>query len=224
MVIGVGGTGSFLLTELVSLSQTLVALGRKPLKITVYDDDKVEAHNVFKQKFFESDIGEYKAEVLVNRINRAYGSDVEFFVEKLYSIDDNTNIIISSVDNVNSRKAIDKSIKQNIGKNRNYDKLYYWIDCGNSKDFGQIILSSYIEDKRKDRLPSLIDLNPYIKEDVTAPSCSMRAALLQQSFMINKFTGVLAIQMLASMLLEFNISYSQVYFNLNKMNIKTNKI
>lgn len=230
MVIGVGGTGSFLLAELVALSQTLKELGKKPFQIKVFDDDVVEPHNVFKQKFFEADIGKYKAEVLVNRINRAYGSDVEFYTEKLYDIhtanDTLPNIIISCVDNVQSRIQIDKSIKKNIAKRigSGYNNIFYWIDCGNSKDFGQVFLSSYTEKKKKDRLPSIVDLNPLMKDDVTAPSCSMRAALLQQSFMINKMTGVLAIQMLATMFLDWRLEYSQIYFSLKKMSIKTNKI
>jgi len=78
-LIGVGGTGSFVLPELVALSKTLKQLDRDELEIHVFDNDIIELHNCGRQKFFESDIGKFKAETLVNRVNRAYSSDVEFY-------------------------------------------------------------------------------------------------------------------------------------------------
>jgi len=228
VLVGVGGTGSFVLPELVSLSNTLKILDRKELKIIVYDDDIVEEHNVGRQKFFPSDIGKSKAETLVNRVNRAYGTDVEFRNETFSGEDlerDKYNIVISCVDNVRTRKIIDKAIKKN-GKKGNYhgqQRTHYWIDCGNSRDYGQIILSAYGKETKM-ILPSIIDLHPNMEDKVNEPSCSLRASLREQSFMINKLTGVYALEMLSSLLLDFNILQSQIYFSLNPINVKTNKI
>lgn len=223
VLIGVGGTGSFILPELVALSKTMVELGKKPLDIMVLDPDIIEPHNIGRQKFFPSDVGQYKAETLVNRVNRAYGYDVQFentkfLARHLY----HCNIVISCVDNVKARKKLHKHIKNKTNPG-GYQQLYYWIDTGNSRDTGQVILSAFGR-KKKENLPTIIDLFPNLKEDKDEPSCSMRASLGQQSFMINKMTGVFTIQMLSSLLLDYEISYSQVYFDLFNMNVKTNTI
>jgi PRTRC genetic system ThiF family protein len=237
-LIGVGGTGSFILPELVALSNALVSMDRKPLKIYVYDDDKVESHNVGRQKYFPTDIGRYKAETLVNRVNRAYGADVEFLNKKFTEEslrDIKHNIIISCVDTVDSRKQILNGIEQFSGWRDGYQKVYYWIDCGNSRDYGQIILGAFGlprngEGKKVRKIvkngwtKNVIQRHPDMQDKPQEPSCSMRAALNEQSFMINKLTGVYALEILASLLLDFNITYSEVYFSLFPVNVKTNKI
>lgn len=227
-LIGVGGTGSFVLAELVALSKTLRQLNRKELEIDVYDDDKVELHNCGRQKYFESDIGYPKADVLVNRVNRAYGSNVMAYVERATEKtfqEKNYNIIISCVDSLKSRKEISRFFKGNRNYyGGDYKRTFYWIDCGNSKDYGQIIFSSRINNKKKRSLPDIFKLHPKIKEKKSEPSCSVRASLGKQSFMINKLTGVYCIQLLASMLLEFRILHSEIYFSLNPINVKTNSL
>jgi len=219
-LVGVGGTGSFVLPELVSLSKTLEMLERKPLKIDVYDDDIVEEHNCGRQKYFLSDLGEPKAKVITNRVNRAFGADVQYYNTKLDKTilrNNKYNIIISCVDSLESRRNIAEHFNT-LGSYPNYNKLYYWIDCGNSKDYGQIILSS------PKKLPHIFELHPDITEDKNEPSCSLRASLNQQSFMINKLTGVYALELLSSILLEFQISQSEIYFSLNPINVKTNTL
>ena len=231
-LVGVGGTGSFVLPELALLSKTLEQLGRKPLNVHVFDHDKVETHNVGRQKFFDADVGLYKAEVLTQRVNRAMGTNFHFYNKKFDSYAKGTfNIVITCVDKLAIRKKINKHLKTQIGR-PTYHGTYYWIDAGNSRDYGQVILGSYIRNPKSTArsphiipdLPNIIALHPDIKEDKNEPSCSMRASLNQQSFMINKLTGVYVMEMLSSLLLDFNILQSQVYFSLNPINVKTNKL
>lgn len=232
--VGVGGTGSHLLTELAGFSSTLEKLNRKPLEIHAFDGDKIETHNVNKQKFHEPDIGGYKAEVLVNRINRIYGFNMKYH-NRYFDAGDimhgEYNIIISCVDDVKTRRQIhsgvyrqeqvQKGMRTSSYNNYSYRKLYYWIDCGNGKDFGQVILASFIGDKR---LPTIIDLHPDLKDDPHEPSCSVMASLHQQSYNVNKFVGLIALNMLTTLLIDYRLGYSQVYFNLEPFNVKTNSI
>jgi len=219
---GVGGTGSFVLPELVALSKTMKQLNRMEFQIYVFDPDIVEAHNVGRQKFFDADIGTYKAETLVNRVNRAFGADVEYFNRKMLLSDIKyANIIITCVDNVALRRKLSKNLRKK-GCGNSYQQTYYWFDCGNSKDFGQIVLGSYGR-KKAERLKSVVELYPNVKDKPEEPSCSLRASLLQQSFMVNKMTGVLLLEMVSSLFLEYQLSTSEVYFNLKPFNIKTRK-
>jgi PRTRC genetic system ThiF family protein len=222
-LIGVGGTGSFILPELVALSESLKQLDKRPLNIKVFDPDIVEQHNIGRQKFFPPDIGKYKAEVLTTRVNRAYGSNVQFFNKEFLLQDLNDdNIIITCVDNVKLRRKLAKHLPTKP-KGNSYKQTYYWIDAGNSRDYGQIVLASYSR-KKKEQLPSIIDLYPEMEDKPEEPSCSMRASLNEQSFMINKLTGIYVMEMLSALLIDMNIGYSQVYFNLTPPNVKTNTI
>lgn len=226
-LVGVGGTGSFILPELVMLSKTLEMLDRKPLEIHVYDDDVVEPHNCGRQKFFEADIGQYKSKVLCNRVNRAMSADCEYFIERIDEdklLTNKYNIVISCVDSLKSRRIIASYFNQMVQikqRTNRFSRFYYWLDCGNSKDFGQIILASPID---KNPLPHIFELHPNIKEKKNEPSCSLRASLNEQSFMINKLTGVYCLQILSTALLDFQIPQSEVYFSLNPINVKTNSL
>lgn len=45
-LVGAGGTGSHMLTNLAILSSALERLGRQPLFIKVFDPDIIQSHNV----------------------------------------------------------------------------------------------------------------------------------------------------------------------------------
>jgi len=74
-LIGAGGTGSNMLSCLAIINKSLIALGHPGLSVTVFDADKVTEANVARQLFYSSDIGLHKSEVLIGRINRAFGTD-----------------------------------------------------------------------------------------------------------------------------------------------------
>ena len=222
-LIGVGGTGSFVLPELVGLSETLRQLDRRPLDIAVYDPDIVEPHNIGRQKFFPADVGEFKAETLVTRVNRAFGTSVRYY-NKEFQLKDlgSTNIVITCVDNVAIRHKLSRRLLKK-SKGDSHRQCYYWIDAGNSRDYGQVILAAYSR-RKAERQPSVIELYPDLQDKPDEPSCSMRDSLNEQSLMVNKLTGVYVMEMLSSLLLDYNIGYSQLYFSLAPPNVKTNKI
>ena len=213
VLIGCGGTGSRLLVELSALSQNLVEMGHLGFQIHVFDNDKVEQHNIGRQCFYQSDVDQYKSNVLASRINRSYGDDIRSYPRKYSERFHDTiepDVIISAVDNVKTRKQISKfSFKEN----------FIWLDTGNDKDSGQVILSMYKDNKKI--TPNCVDLFPNMVDEPEVPSCSTREALFKQSFMINKFIGSFAIQILSSIFIDYQIPYSQLYFNMNPLKIKT---
>ena len=69
-VIGAGGTGSQVITNLARMSMALQALGHPGLHVTVFDPDTVSQANIGRQLFSETELGLNKAVSLVTRINR----------------------------------------------------------------------------------------------------------------------------------------------------------
>lgn len=72
-IIGAGGTGSQVATNLARMSIALQALGHPGLHVTVFDPDTVTEANIGRQLFSESELGLNKAVALVTRINRFFG-------------------------------------------------------------------------------------------------------------------------------------------------------
>lgn len=116
-LIGCGGTGSQMLTCLARIDHSLAALGHPGLQVHAYDPDEVTDANIGRQLFSRSDIGLNKANVLVTRINRFFGTSWSAiprrYGEGHYST---ANICISCVDSVASRKEIAR-VNKKTGKN-----------------------------------------------------------------------------------------------------------
>src|SRR5580704_2115494 len=74
-LIGTGGTGSQMLSALARINQSLIALQHPGLCVKAFDDDKVSEANLGRQLFSQSEIGLNKAAVLVNRLNRFFGTN-----------------------------------------------------------------------------------------------------------------------------------------------------
>lgn len=72
-VIGAGGTGSQVITNLARMSMALRALGHPGLHVTVFDPDTVSTANIGRQLFNETELGLNKATALVTRINHFFG-------------------------------------------------------------------------------------------------------------------------------------------------------
>ena len=60
-----------------------------------------------------------------------------------------------------------------------------------------------------------------MEDNEAIPSCSTREALKKQSFMINKFIANFTIQFLTNIFIDYQIPYTQLYFNSNPFKIKT---
>ena len=228
-VIGVGGNGTQALNDLAKINSSLIALGHVGLNITAYDDDIVEEPNIGRQKFSKQDLGRHKSEVIITRLNRFYGttwSSVPKKYKKKNRVD--TNIIISCVDNVKTRVDIYEDFVKYNNTYSEQKKSYYWMDFGNGTDYGQFVLGSVdIEQpksshKTKSKLDNVFDLFPDMQnnEDVNAPSCSTREALMKQDLFINSLVVTHGMALIWSLLNSYMINSHGGYVNLKKGIVK----
>jgi PRTRC genetic system ThiF family protein len=227
-VIGAGGTGSKVLTSLARINQALIGLGRDAIEVTVYDDDRVSQANIGRQLFSPADIGQYKGEVLTTRLNRFFGTDWQFkpirYTEENATM---TNIVISCVDSVKSRKEIHKTIYWKQNTHRDYENFFYWLDFGNGRDYGQAILGSKDIEQPSSKyttvgkLNNIFDIYPNLEDtEKDEPSCSMAEALFKQDLFINSTLVELGMGMLWKLLKDYYIDYQGIYLNLNSVNMK----
>ena len=72
-IIGAGGTGSQVVTNLARMNAALQASGHPGLHVTVFDPDTVSQANIGRQLFSETELGLNKAVSLVTRINCFFG-------------------------------------------------------------------------------------------------------------------------------------------------------
>ena len=147
-LIGAGGTGSQMLTALARINQALIALALAGLQVNVFDDDIVQQANLARQLFTSQEIGLNKAMVLINRINRLFGTNWKAVPERFEHTDKKpcanrmANITVSCVDTVNSRVNIEALLCSAERKSAQRDSNLYLLDFGNSKDTGQVLLST----------------------------------------------------------------------------------
>lgn len=227
-VIGCGGTGSLLLPRLARLDFALRQFNRPGIFVVAYDGDIVESHNQGRQNFVESDVQTYKASTMIEKINMAFGLQWEA-VNKYVKGDKlpKANIIITCVDNAKFRLEVDYFFKTQIRSHEyDYAKRYYWMDTGNGKDFGQVILSTihHIDQPQVndfttvDVLPSVIDIFGDILKDDTKElqgmeSCSFAESIQQQDLFINDSISTAAAKMLWRLLKDFFITTNGVMIN-----------
>ncbi|MEM5373236.1 PRTRC system ThiF family protein [Paraburkholderia azotifigens] len=212
VVVGAGGTGSALLPSLARLRHAMVELGHPGgIECVVYDDDTVSEFNVGRQGFYPNDVGQYKATLLVNRLNLLMGTS---WVAEPRRVDSRTNlhadIVIGCVDSRRARHAIVQAAMRG--------NCLYYLDCGNETDRGQVILGEFGK-ARHDRLPHVGDLfpdllNPKNDKGDDTPSCSMADALRKQSLVINQAISVQAFNLLWSLFRNGGLNFSAVFVNL----------
>ena len=203
-LIGAGGTGSKVLTALLELDYTLVALGHAGLDVRVWDDDRITEANMGRQRFADGEVGLFKSVALINRANRWAGTNWKaesrkFGRDSLGKVHEKTeaNIYITCVDNVKTRFEV-AEILHGLAKRYIYrDRPRYWLDFGNSRYTGQAILSTIgkIQQPNSQKyepvetLPFITDEYPELlkqsEENDDTPSCSLQEALEQQDLYIN---------------------------------------
>jgi PRTRC genetic system ThiF family protein len=192
LVVGCGGTGSAVVAGLPYLHKSLVAHGHPGgPHVTVMDGNAISPANCVRQPFSRSEIGQYKAVILVNRLNLFWGLKWEAvpvhlkpgsFISRSYSGDDlRAHIVLGCVDTRAARDVI----RDAVG---NWSTVSYWFDLGNNSDSGQFILGEPLNERNrrsKLRLRCAWELFPEICNpslDDGEPSCSAAAALERQLY------------------------------------------
>lgn len=197
-LIGCGGTGSQVLTCLARMHVSLLALGHTGLQVNVFDDDTVTEANKGRQLFADAEIGRNKAVVLVNRINRFFGTNWKAISSRYgRGTHCDSSITLSCVDSVESRYKVAEVLKsRTTGENRQVHQPIYWMDFGNRQYTGQVILSTIgkVEQPPSKKYSPVSEL-PLVTEEFKQlldeadgddmPSCSMAEALAKQDLFIN---------------------------------------
>jgi PRTRC genetic system ThiF family protein len=226
---GVGGNGTYMLSNLAKISHSLNNLGHPGLFVTSFDPDTVTESNVGRQLFSPSEIGINKAIAMTERINRFFGLQWNA-VPTTFSINEResqANILITCTDSISSRKAI-RDMHQVPGKF--IDQRYipkYWLDIGNKKNIGQVVLGTMSKIKQPNKgcvstLPTILDIirpDQQFEQDDT-PSCSTAEALRKQDLFINSTLVQLASNLIWKLFTDTQISYHGCYVNLANCNVK----
>ncbi|MCW4467662.1 PRTRC system ThiF family protein [Flavobacterium sp. MFBS3-15] len=196
-LIGAGGTGSQVLTALARMSHSLQALGHAGFQVSLWDDDVVTEANRGRQLFAECEVGLSKSAALITRCNRFFGTMWKA-VNRRFDADTNVRaaLYISCVDSAAARFAIAEALLRDDGRKHYANIPRYWMDFGNSRDTGQVILSTIgkVKQPNSDKFET-VECLPFITEEFgellrqsdtdNAPSCSLAEALERQDLFIN---------------------------------------
>jgi len=196
VLIGAGGTGSHLFGALLALDHALRALEHPGgLQVTVYDPDRVTAHNIGRQAFWPQDVGQNKAETLVQRANLIMGLDwvavpQRFPIQhaELAAYD----LILTAVDQASVRARIGQAVRMSANP---CHAPVFWLDTGNSDTQAQIVLGHW-RGGAEDWIPNVFQLYPELatRDDrmQRQPSCSAAESLTRQWLPINRLVADVA--------------------------------
>jgi PRTRC genetic system ThiF family protein len=236
-LIGAGGTGGQLLTALARMNHALIALGHAGLFVRVFDNDTVDTANLGRQLFTTAELGQYKSVALINRINRFFGTNWKAETTRYdkASLRDrdlaSAAITVSCVDTVNARYEIAEILKHLSNTYGGRNRVQYWMDFGNSRSSGQVILSTLEKIKQPaselyrpvEQLPLVTDefkdLLAMSEQTDNTPSCSLAEALTKQDLFINSALANCGASLLWQMFRE-GILFNRGFF-LNLQDFRT---
>jgi PRTRC genetic system ThiF family protein len=227
-LVGCGGTGSQVLTALSRISHTLTRLGHPGLHVTAFDPDHITEANLGRQLFSASDVGMNKAVILTTRINRFFSTGWEA-VPDFYK-NEPANILITCTDTVKSRMEIAKTLLQEQD-NKHYDftRKMYWLDFGNTKNTGQIVLGTFGELRQPrsrkytpvGKLPCVTECFDLMKIDEknSGPSCSLAQAIEQQDLFINSTLANIGSKLLWKLFREGMTNQRAAFLNMDTLKL-----
>lgn len=237
--VGAGGTGSFAALAIARFMYQLKEAG-KVSELLIVDPDRVESGNIPRSNFCEAEIGSFKAQTLAKRITLAWGLECRYANEafdaeshlKQSSGDYRTlTVILGCVDNHLARREMHSTVEKYQGYRSEDAANIWWIDGGNGKFSGQVLIGSNTKQLKTAKLlvgssicrslpaPSLV--HPELLTDLekeTRPlaplSCPDRIRLGEQSLNINQRVAVEIGEMLTAMFLTRNLRRFATYFDL----------
>lgn len=230
LLIGAGGSGSQIATELLQMDSLLRQLSNQVvyLNVTIADGDTVSLFNIGRQCFYLADVGHYKADVLVNRFNNFGGTQwrsINSYVKPSSIQVSEFDLVITAVDKAAFRVELGEAFKK-------ANNQLLWLDVGNDKNVGQIILghaNSNSASSDQLRLPNVYDLYSDMLKNVDddaddTPSCSTAAALQKQDFGVNRAVAAQATQLIWQLLRYTKISHHGAFVNVTNATVQPLKI
>ncbi|GGB64236.1 thiazole biosynthesis adenylyltransferase ThiF [Flavobacterium suaedae] len=229
-LIGAGGTGSQVLTGLARMSHSLQQLGHAGFQVSLWDDDVITDANRGRQLFAECEVGLFKATALITRTNRFFGTAWRA-VEKPFTANTVTGrnaIYISCVDTAAARFGIADVLNDLDLSAYGSDTPRYWMDFGNSRDTGQVILSTIgsIQQPASEKFIPVGSLPQVTKEFAelllqgdteNLPSCSLAEALEKQDLFINSVLAQMGCSLLWQLFRKGFTEQRGVFVNLGDL-------
>lgn len=178
IIVGVGGTGSHLvsfLSQLIGNNEEF----RSNHRVILVDQDLVEEKNLRTQKFLASDVGRNKAEVLAERYQAVFGMDISY-VDKFITCQEDidrlmstthVNIVVSCVDNNKARRVIDEYFNNPEYFRHYIYKQIIYIDTGNSSGAEELTGQTVVGYRKSSEiiLPSVSTYFPQMLQDEIEP-------------------------------------------------------
>jgi len=215
-VVGCGGNGSAIAAGLPYLHQAMLVNGHPyGLEVTIMDGDTVSPTSCVRQPFSQSEIGHFKAVVLVSRTNLFWGLDWKAIPQNLTEafILDRPDIVIGCVDTRAARRIIHSKL---TGHHANTS---YWLDLGNHATGGQFVLGQPWNwvNRSAARLRTVAELFPELidvsLDEDGQPSCSAIEALERQEPFVNPTLAYHALALLARLFRYGSTEYHGAFVN-----------
>jgi PRTRC genetic system ThiF family protein len=226
-LVGCGGTGSWLAPTVARVARLLREKFGKLVEVYFVDPDPVAAKNVYRQNFCDAEIGRNKATALAWRYGLAWGLEITAVEEAFdskpnfghgYKFD--LEILIGCVDGAAGRQQIAEYAEE-------YGRRW-WLDCGNFKAGGQVLLGGGLTDKDPLGLPGLccwlplpsvqhpeiLQAEPKTIQPEEGLSCADLAMLDSQGLAINQRVAAEAGDYLVRMLLTKDLKKMATYMDL----------
>ncbi|WP_199438514.1 PRTRC system ThiF family protein [Vibrio owensii] len=215
-LVGCGGTGSFLVDELIALDTALKALDpHNALTVTLYDPSTVTQANLVRQKFFPTQIGMNKAEALAWTANNLHGKSFSYkadaFDPKIHRAH---NIIITALDKPSTRLNLYNELLNQTHR--------FWLDCGNDDQSGNVVLGELGFKKEGVRLPTVCDFFDYSTlsdADSEIKSCSALESLTRQKLGVNATCARIAGQVLFNLVINGSLKNNGAIFDIEDLSV-----
>lgn len=231
-VIGAGGTGTMFLQYLARIVYAYQALNRRRICVVVADGDEITDANVGRQAFAPNEVGLNKAQVITSRINRFYGFDwlckpahfdysqkLKKSEKEVRMMEHAANFIISAVDSVEAKRQIYQFYKKALQIKGHPEYVpHFWIDMGNTKTTGNVIVTDGKE------WPTILDYQDNFEKADNEPSCSLAMALNNQDLFINPACAFVGAKWLWECLMQPEIDWRGAFINLDTFAIRKLKI
>lgn len=217
IMVGVGGTGSYLAQGLAKM----IAGYRLQVEVVLVDPDTIEEKNCARQNFHPWEIGQNKAEALAFRLNQQYGLGFaaacgrgEDHINAAYRSVRMSNLVITCVDTIAARK--------------HYKDVGPWLDLGNSLETGQAFYGTTADkralrdermlwDKRPaaGRLPNpwLLSGMARLKDKKTQATSCADTPFAEQGCFINELAAQAGLIILHQLLVKGTVTTPAIYFN-----------
>lgn len=232
---GCGGSGSWLAPTVVRTARLLIEKFNREVQVVFVDPDQVEAKNCYRQNFAEFEVGQNKAEALARRYGLAWGLEVlalpgrfDADLDRLLASDHQTyynlSVLIGCVDNAPARSEFARYLTDKAG----YGAARWWLDCGNDKHSGQVLLGGFNNKQDETvfplpgyctRLPLPSEQHPELlvvqpeESDDSGLSCADLALKGAQGLAVNQQVAAIAGDTLLQMLVYGSLTRFQTYFD-----------